>query len=289
MQEYKEYLRDRAFSARTIDTYCRSVDKLGVYLEGLQVELNRLQQTDILVYLDTLRASGLCPASLRSELTGLKSYYTYLVAGGVIGSSPIRDLQMGKQGYSFNHPFLSAEELTDLYNGYATYSPQSYRNKVLLGMLIYQGLRSVELSALEVSDVALEKGQIYIRSQGKYLSRTLDLASIQIMRISDYIEDKRPRLLSYVGIESERLFLASGGSGKTANIQSKIIGELKNKGHLVGGFDQLHGSVIANWLKVYDIRKVSYMCGHRYLSSTQRYDLLDPQGLVAAVAQYHPL
>ena len=48
MQEYKEYLRDRALSARTIDTYCRSVDRLSAYLEGLQLEVSRVKQTDIL-------------------------------------------------------------------------------------------------------------------------------------------------------------------------------------------------------------------------------------------------
>ena len=289
MQGYKSYLRQKQFGARTIKTYCRSVAKLGAYLEGMQAEISGLDQIDILVYLDSLRHSGLCQASVRSELRGLKSYYGYLVASGLIVSSPVRDLHMGKERYSFKYPFLSAQELRGLYNGYATCSPESYRNKVLLGMLVYQGLRSPELSALAVRDIDLEQGQVYVRSQGKYLSRSLALASVQIMSISDYIREKRPRLLGYRGMESDRLFLGSGGSSKTANVQSKVIGELKKKGGLVGGFEQLHSSVIANWLKVYDIRKVSYMCGHRYLSSTQRYDLLDPQGLVDAVARYHPL
>ena len=51
----------------------------------------------------------------------------------------------------------------------------------------------------------------------------------------------------------------------------------------------IRSTVIANWLKTSDIRVVQYMCGHKWVSSTERYNALNLEGLKEQVRKYHPL
>ena len=61
-----------------------------------------------------------------------------------------------------------------------------------------------------------------------------------------------------------------------------IYPEIKNA-------QQIRQSVITHWLKTNNLREVQYMAGHRWVSSTERYQLNNLEGLKAQVDKYHPL
>ena len=52
---------------------------------------------------------------------------------------------------------------------------------------------------------------------------------------------------------------------------------------------QLRASVIVKWLKLYNLRKVQYLAGHRYISATESYQQSEMEGLTEEVNKYHPL
>ncbi|MEM7393068.1 MAG: integrase, partial [Verrucomicrobiota bacterium] len=52
---------------------------------------------------------------------------------------------------------------------------------------------------------------------------------------------------------------------------------------------QIRASVITNWVRKYNLREAQYLAGHRYVSSTERYQKVDPKNLKKAISQYHPL
>ena len=52
---------------------------------------------------------------------------------------------------------------------------------------------------------------------------------------------------------------------------------------------KIRESVIVFWLKSKDIRTVQYMAGHKYVSSTERYQELDLEHLKEQIEQFHPL
>ena len=51
---------------------------------------------------------------------------------------------------------------------------------------------------------------------------------------------------------------------------------------------QIRQSVIAEWLKTKDLRMVQYMVGHKYVSTTERYQVNNLEDLEEALNKYHP-
>ena len=52
---------------------------------------------------------------------------------------------------------------------------------------------------------------------------------------------------------------------------------------------QIRSSVIAYWLKTHNLRQVQYMAGHKYVSSTERYQSNNLENLQSRLEQCHPL
>ena len=65
--------------------------------------------------------------------------------------------------------------------------------------------------------------------------------------------------------------------------------ELRKLNPSVINTKQIRASVITKWLKVYDLREVQVLAGHRYISSTESYLQNDMEGLQEEVQQFHPL
>lgn len=87
---------------------------------------------------------------------------------------------------------FSSEELQLLMTRENRYQYLDTRNNVLLSLLIYQGLTSYELARMDVKDIDLDNGTIYIKSSANLNRRTLELVNKQIILFSKYINEVRP-------------------------------------------------------------------------------------------------
>jgi site-specific recombinase XerD len=189
------------------------------------------------------------------------------------------------------HNILSLDELEDLYYSYQTKrgNPLSRkRNKTLLGLLVYQGLTTSNLQKLQVEDIQLYKGKIDVLGTKKSNGRLLELKPWQLMELMEYINEIRPRILEQTNKETEQLFLPLGTSFKLQNSLAKITKELKQINHKFIDVKQIRTSVIVNWLKQHNLRKVQYLAGHRYISSTERYQQDDLESLHKTINTFHP-
>ena len=110
------------------------------------------------------------------------------------------------------------------------------RNKVIIGLLIYQGVTPCELLRMEPGHVQLNKGSKILKSPLLHMFRS--------------IHQGHP--------------------------------EVKNA-------MQIRSSVITHWLKHYNLRQVQYMAGHKYVSSTERYQQNNLDKLQSKLEKYHPL
>lgn len=72
-------------------------------------------------------------------------------------------------------------------------------------------------------------------------------------------------------------------------LTSQIIKKLKKHNQKAGNIKQIRASVITNWLVQYNLRKVQYLAGHRYISSTERYLQDDVENLHEIVNNFHPI
>lgn len=163
-----------------------------------------------------------------------------------------------------------------------------------MGLLIYQGLTTQNLQQLQVENIQLYKGKIDILGTKKSNGRLLELKPWQLMELMEYINEVRPKILEQYhpqldwGTETEQLFLPLGSSLKLQNSLSKITKELKKINHKFIDVKQIRTSVIVNWLKQHNLRKVQYLAGHRYISSTERYQQDDLESLHKTINTFHP-
>lgn len=153
--------------------------------------------------------------------------------------------------------------------------------------MVYQGLNTTELIHLELEDLQLYKGKIYIKSGARSNARTLELKSWQVIELLEYVKEFREEIKTRRKVESERLFIPN--NARLGNTIQFILKKLKRINHKVTNSNQLRASVITNWLGQYNLRQVQVLAGHRYISSTERYLQDDLENLHEIVNNFHPI
>jgi site-specific recombinase XerC len=90
--------------------------------------------------------------------------------------------------------------------------------------------------------------------------------------------------------QSDKL-LVSGGAGQSIqNALQRLTKQLqKYEGCKIKNLQQIRASVITHWLKLYNLRQVQYMAGHRFVSSTEAYMVNDLEGLLEDINKFHPM
>ena len=153
--------------------------------------------------------------------------------------------------------------------------------------MVYQGLNTTELIHLELEDLQLYKGKIYIKSGARSNSRTLELKSWQVIELLEYVKEVREEIKMHKKVGGERLFIPN--NARLGNTIQVILKKLKQINHKVTNGNQIRASVITNWLKQYNLRQVQILAGHRYISSTERYLEDDLESLHEIVNNFHPI
>jgi integrase len=168
------------------------------------------------------------------------------------------------------------------HNWFTGYKLSKERNKVILGLLINQGITTAEVGRITTEDLDLRQGKIDIKGGRIGKDRTLELKSNQIMDIMEYQYKTRIELLKYQTKETKLLFLSTPPSGQTQvkdpstlNIYKRLTEELKQQNPKFINFLQIRSSVITYWLKQYNLRQVQYRAGHKHIISTEAYLIND--------------
>ena len=156
---------------------------------------------------------------------------------------------------------------------------------VILGLLIYQGLAAEEITRLEATHVHLREGRLFVRAMKRTGERWLPLSALQLIELGEYLQENRFKT-------GPLLVDGRKQPASPTNINNRMQGMMKQLRRLnprVINAAQFRSSVIAHWLKANNLRQVQYMAGHKYVSSTQRYQLSTLDDLKSELQQHHPL
>jgi site-specific recombinase XerD len=301
LSEYQNYLIAKGYSSKTTDMMMKSLGYFLLWIEQQNIEIETINYNDVTAYISSLDKKEISKSTQSKYLNSIKQYLNYLVISEQIPYNPIIALKLKNTKHKALHSVLSPEELQQLYKQFDTerkkhlIAPPQYvndlarkRNKIIVGLLVYQGLRTQDISSLELKDVLLREGKIHIPSARRKEERTLNLESHQIFELSDYIHDTRKALLKQANITSDKLFTSANGSENMTNVFSKLLESLKKQQPKLNNMAQIRASVISHWLKLYNKRKVQQMAGHRYVSSTEQYEQLNVDDLKLEVEKYYP-
>ncbi len=294
MKPYKRYLQEQGYSEKSTYGYERQVELFEKWCKRNHTSPTEIDYKTCLKFIKYLTRKGNSKKTINHRLGSIKIYFNYLIDEACRADNPIENTVVKGAKRITNHNLLDADELEDLYYSYATDNYQekyhkytSKRNKAILGLMVYQGLNTRELIHLEVENLELYKGKIYIKSGRRSNARTLELKPWQVIELLEYVKEVREEIKRRRNIESERLFIPN--NARLGNTILRIIAKSKKTNHKVKNIHQIRASVITNWLGQYNLRKVQYLAGHRYISSTERYLQDDLENLHEMVNNFHPI
>jgi len=291
MKSYKEYLEKNRYAETTVCRRILAVEQFTKWCQSKSLHPQVMNYNDVLGYVKELK-KGHKPNSIDRQLQAIRIYYDYLVENAVREENPIKDLrvQLDKRKLPIN--LLSEDELEDLYYSYQTGTGQDdymnatqIRNKIITGLLVYQGLNTTCLEKLELEHLQLSQGKIYIPRTRRSNTRTLELKPWQIMELDHYTRELQPILTTRTKNHYHKLFPVS----KLTEVVRVTIQNAKNNNRKVTNVYGIRASVISHWLKHYDIRKVQYMAGHKRILSTEFYRQDNLENLQKAIINFHPL
>ena len=285
---FKSYLQGKEYSNTSIATYERFTNQ---FLEWTQKENLPTEQTryqDILSYMKHCTGKkNYSQRTVQHMLITLSHYFDYLQETGVINSNPAKGIKVQGVKRKTLYHILEPSELHAIYNTYEATTPSQKKNKVITGMLVYQGLKTEELDRMEIRDVKLKEGKIEIAGSRRSNARTLSLEPHQVLDVYEYAMQVRPQILEKAKQETDKFFVSTEGGDKLR--MDFLMKQLRKQNNKIENGDQLRASVIVKWLKQYNLREVQYMAGHRYISSTEAYKQNEMEGLSEEVNLYHPL
>ena len=287
MEGFRLYLKHRKRSIATLKLYAKYAQAFEKWLSMEGLEVDAVIYTDMLAYIDSLRQKGLAVKSINGQLRAIGQYYDFLKSSNEVPSNPASNLVLKGHTRSVVHQLLSERQLEAIYASYQPETLSQYRNKLMLSLIIYQGLVLRELEKLEISH--LKKESIEVPATSGSNGRILALQPEQSDQIEKYLGEIRPKILAESGEVTEQLLLTLQGSKRLKNPLALMIKQLRRKHPSLNNASQLRQSRIRIWLEKYDLRTVQYMAGHRYISSTERYAFQDIRDLQAALSKFHPL
>jgi len=300
---FKNYLIVKGLATNTVESVYGDVMQYINWTAEENIESENCTYNDVIAYVQYLKKRKLKQRTAQVYVGSIKHYYNWLIRLEKIEINPVNNVVIKGVKRKTLYNLLNKKELESLYNDYSIKEDSeacnhnknkaselaNKRNKVMIGLMVWQGLGSKELGGLTVEDVKLRAGKIYIKGSRRSNERELKLEPQQMLDLMEYTLKTREEILNYTNRQTTTLFLGIGQSSAISNTMSKLMEKLKKQNKQVESIKQIRTSVITHWLKQYNLREVQYMAGHRYVSSTEAYKINDIEGLQEEVDKYFPI
>ncbi|KYG85134.1 tyrosine recombinase XerD [Roseivirga seohaensis] len=291
IQEYENYLKlERSLSENSVEAYVHDVVKLKQFLEisnlditAQQVRVNHLQ--DFIAYINEL---GMSAHSQARIISGLKSFYKFMMYEGEIEIDPTALLEAPKLGRKLPDT-LDIHEIDKILAAIDHSKAEGMRNRAMLETLYSSGLRVTELISLKISNIHFEIGFLRILGKGNK-ERLVPIGREALKYINMYREEVRVHLDIKPGHESF-LFLNRNGKQLTRQMVFIVIKDLVAKAGLqkiVSPHTFRHSFATHLIEGGADLRAVQEMLGHESITTTEIYTHLDRDYLKQIIKDYHP-
>lgn len=288
---FENYLRlEKSLSQNSVSAYINDINKLIVYLNThfskitpLKVKLEHLKS-----FVAWLNEKEISPRTQARTISGIKSFYKYLMLEEKITTDPTSLLESPKIGRKLPD-VLSIEEIDYLIDSVDLSKVEGQRNKAMIETLYSCGLRVSELVNLKITNLYLDQG--YIRVEGKgNKERLVPVSGKAVEEIETYLANYRKKL--NVAKDSENiLFLNRRGKKLSRVMVFTIIKGLAEKAGIKKSisphtFRHSFATHLINGGA--DLRAVQEMLGHESILTTEIYTHLDREYLKSTVQQFHP-
>ena len=234
-----------------------------------------------------LKDVGLAPASIRRNVSAVRTYYRFLLAEGHVVRDPSERLETPKRWRTLPD-VLTVDEVSRLLAAPSLDEPLAFRDRALLELAYGAGLRVSEWIGLGAKDVLFEEQLVRVFGKGSK-ERLVPIGRSAIGAVAVYLRELRPKLEKGGG--KGTLFLNARGTPLTRMGAWKILRKYVEQAGITKHVSPhtLRHSFATHLLEGgADLRAVQEMLGHADISTTQIYTHVDREYLRSVHRQYHP-
>ena len=303
LKDFKTYLQELGNRANTIRQKSNYAGYFLKWLESEHLQPEDTRYNDLLNFIDYCKLEGNSSKLINSKLRSIRNFYEYLQKESPDILNPAANLYVRGTRRKVITGILDYKTLETLYQSYPTETLRQKRNKVILGLFVYQAITTEELHQLEPNHLKLKEGKIHIPGNRRRNSRTLELKPFQILELHEYLTEIRPKIIREITkpkpcrkpdqinktkLENQ-LFISINGSENIKNSLLHLFRDVQKINPDITNAKQIRQSTVTNWLKTNNLRQVQYMAGHKYVGSTERYQGDNLESLQIRLEKCHPL
>lgn len=274
-------------SPKTVEAYIHDIEKLNAFLSGRK-KLEEVQLEDLQSFMASLYDDKMAARSQARIISGLKSFYHFLLFEHLIEHDPTELLDTPKIGRHLPE-VLSIPEIEAILNTIDLSTAEGHRNKAIIEVMYGCGLRVSEVVNLRLSNLYFTENYIRIIGKGDK-ERLVPIGQTAQKAITLYVEGQRQQVKIKKGEEDfvflnrrgarlsrEMIFMMIKKAAEDASVTKTISPHTFRHSfatHLVEG-----GA---------DLRAVQEMLGHESITTTEIYTHLDREYIKSIITEFHP-
>ena len=286
--KYKQYLKlEKSLSNNTIAAYMTDLDKLIAFITLEDIDITDVTLDNLETFSAGLRDIGINPRSQARILSGIRSFYHFMVLEDYIQQDPTELLESPLIGKHLPD-VLTVEEIDQLIGAIDRSTHEGQRNCAILETLYSCGLRVSELCNLKISDLYLDEGFIKVDGKGSK-QRLVPISPRAIKEIKNYFLTRGDRLIKPE--YEDFVFISRFGKNISRIMVFHIIKELAEQIGLkktISPHTFRHSFATALLEGGANLRAIQCMLGHESIGTTEIYTHIDRHRLRQEIIEHHP-
>ena len=286
VEDFLAFLKlDRSLSENTIAAYKTDIEKLERFIDS--GDLLSLQRPQALLFLEALSDTGLSIKSVARIVSGVKSFYKFLITEEYISVNPFSRISSPKLP-KYLPEVLTHDQVMKMIEviDYARFPAE--RDKTILMLLYGSGLRVSELVSLQVNDLFVDEGVLKVVGKGNK-ERLVPIGEKTTKQVEYYLQYYRKEVAKKSS--GPELILNQKGNSLSRIYVFKTIKKLAERAGIkqnISPHTLRHTFATVLIEAGADLRAVQQMLGHSSITTTEIYTHIDKSYLKTVIEQFHP-
>lgn len=285
---YVRYLRlERNLSPNTIEAYRNDLAHLEAFMMRNNLKIENVTLEQLHTFAASLHEYGITPRSQARVLSGVRSFFRFLVLDGVVENDPTELLEWPSLPEHLP-VVLTLEEIDRIEDSIDLSKAEGARNRAIIEVLFSCGLRVSELVNMKLSDLYLEDRVLLVRGKGNK-ERLVPVSNKAISDLKRWFFDRN--LMKIKPGEDDYVFLNRRGAHLTRTmilIMVKRQAEEAGIKKTISPHTFRHSFATALLQGGADLRSIQAMLGHEKIDTTLVYTHISNEQLRKAILEHHP-
>jgi integrase/recombinase XerD len=288
-RRYRQYLKlERNYSPNTCEAYMADLSRFLEYINSEGIDIKDVKLEDMHNFSAVVMDLGIHPASLSRILSGVRSFYRFLLLSDIIDHDPLELLEYPKKARKLPD-VLSVEEIDAIESVIDLSQPEGQRNKAIIEVLFSCGLRVSELCNLKITDLYLEEGFIKVEGKGSK-QRLVPISGKAVKELQLFFIDRNgydihPDCTDYVFVSKKRKRNLS--RIMVFHLVKELV-ELAGIKKTVSPHTFRHSFATSLLEGGANLRAIQAMLGHESIGTTEIYMHIDTSRLREELLNHHP-